>query len=180
MTILIQIIIKMAMTCECCDSGLLATKVNGIWVCIQCDNFECKECGVENNKEGWWVSWCKPKQKCICYDCAAKVCGCFVGKTETLCGGCAECKICEGCKCKKIIIKGKGPTLKKKSIQTLLTELENDYEAYSKIDNAKSKEKVDCIIRAFIINKKDADAVIKLYWDQLESIYNKLQYLKKN
>ncbi len=57
-------------TCECCESGLPATKINGIYCCVRCDNFECKMCKLENDKTGELINWNKNLKMCVCDDCA--------------------------------------------------------------------------------------------------------------
>jgi hypothetical protein len=149
------------MTCECCDNGNSAIKRYGLWVCEECDNFECKQCGVENNM----VSWCKPLGKCVCKDCASNVCGCFIGKQETLCKICNECSNCEGCEC----------------IENILQDFENDEDERAKVENATGKEEIDSIIKEYALNAglEDAQALVYLYWKNLEKIFNFVQKMKK-
>jgi hypothetical protein len=56
-------------TCECCESGLPATKINGIYCCVRCDNFECELCGTENDKTGGLINWNERLQMCLCDYC---------------------------------------------------------------------------------------------------------------
>ena len=52
--------------CECCDSGLPAIKVQGIFVCKKCNNFECGLCGKENKRCN--IDWNEECGMCVC-DC---------------------------------------------------------------------------------------------------------------
>ena len=54
-------------TCECCESGLPAKKVNGVLVCVKCDNFVCQMCGIDFNESH--VEWDENKQLCLCETC---------------------------------------------------------------------------------------------------------------
>jgi len=74
--------------CENCNSGLKGTKIHGILCCRMCDNFECKICGLENDSTGELVGWNNKLYKCICDECASKV--------------------------QKLVIKEKGPILRRK------------------------------------------------------------------
>jgi len=54
--------------CECCDSGLPAVKVQGIFVCKKCDNFVCGKCGKENEDPHCDIAWNEECGMCVC-DC---------------------------------------------------------------------------------------------------------------
>jgi len=54
--------------CECCDSGLPAVKVQGIFVCKKCNNFECGLCGKENEDPHCDIAWNEECGMCVC-DC---------------------------------------------------------------------------------------------------------------
>ena len=54
--------------CECCDSGLPAIKVQGIFVCKKCNNFECGLCGKENEDPHCDIAWNEECGMCVC-DC---------------------------------------------------------------------------------------------------------------
>jgi hypothetical protein len=60
----------MMQDCECCDTYALVTKIHGIYCCAYCDNFECKKCGLENDKTGELINWNKKLKMCVCDDCA--------------------------------------------------------------------------------------------------------------
>jgi hypothetical protein len=52
--------------CECCKRGLPAEKVEGIYVCKCCNNFNCGICGSENDGD---IFWCEKEDMCICVAC---------------------------------------------------------------------------------------------------------------
>jgi len=56
--------------CECCKRGLPAEKVEGIYVCKCCNNFNCGICGVENDGD---IFWCEKVNMCICEECEKKI-----------------------------------------------------------------------------------------------------------
>ena len=55
--------------CECCESGLAAIKVEGLFVCKKCNNFNCGICGLENNSNGYIINWSETKDMCVCDNC---------------------------------------------------------------------------------------------------------------
>lgn len=56
--------------CECCKRGLPAEKVEGIYVCKCCNNFNCGICGNENDGD---IFWCEKVNMCICEECEKKI-----------------------------------------------------------------------------------------------------------
>ncbi len=55
--------------CECCDSKKLATKVEGLYVCEECNNFECGRCGISFGDTFEGNNWESRFKMCICVEC---------------------------------------------------------------------------------------------------------------
>ena len=55
--------------CECCDSKKLATKVEGLYVCEECNNFECGRCGIAFDDTFEGNNWESRFKMCICVEC---------------------------------------------------------------------------------------------------------------
>ncbi len=55
--------------CECCDSKKLAIKVNGLYVCEECNNFECGRCGVQFDDTSDGNNWESRFKMCLCVEC---------------------------------------------------------------------------------------------------------------
>jgi len=56
-------------------------------------------------------------------------------------------------------------------IDTALFHLQNDYETYRMVENAKNRRSATAYVRAFLLKtikltRKDANEVIKLYWEE--------------
>jgi hypothetical protein len=64
--------------CECCESGLPAIKVEGLFVCKKCNNFNCGICGLENNSHGYLINWSETKGICVCDNCNDVKCECEI------------------------------------------------------------------------------------------------------
>ena len=54
--------------CENCDAPN-AHQSEGMYVCIECDNFKCAECGIPNDDTGLLVTFDEKYQRCVCEDC---------------------------------------------------------------------------------------------------------------